>query len=80
MLIDDDDDTPISKLLLAQKSKNGKEAAPGDSDNSDDDSTDANMLSPTMKKQPAVAKLARGRQHKPFSPTGNHTAIIPLLI
>jgi hypothetical protein len=76
MLIDDDDDTPISKLLLAQKSKNGKEAAPGDSDNSDDDSVTEILHSPSLKQHPAVAKLARGRQHKPFSPSGNQTAII----
>ena len=76
MLIDEDDDIPISKLLLAQKSKKGKEAAPDDSDNSDDDSVTENMHSPILKRQPAVAKLARGRQHKPFSPSGKHTAII----
>ena len=76
MLIDDDDDTPISKLLLAQKSKNGKEAAPGDSDNSDDDSVTEILHSPSLKQHPAVAKLARGRQHKPFSPSGKQTAII----
>ena len=76
MLIDEDDDTTPISLLLAQKSKKGKEAAPNDSDNSDDDSVTETLLSPTQKKHPAVAKLARGRQHKPFSPSGKHTAII----
>ncbi len=76
MLIDDDDDTPISKLLLAQKSKKGKEAAPDDNDSSDDDSVTETIHSPSLKQHPAVAKLARGRQHKPFSPSGNQTAII----
>ena len=83
MLIDEDDDTPISKLLLAHKSKNGKEAADdkdsSDDDSSDDDSVTETLLSPTQKKHPAVAKLARGRQHKPFSPSGKHTAIILLI-
>ena len=78
MLIDEDDDTPISKLLLAQKSKKGKEAVSdsSDDDSSDDDSVTETVLSPTQKQHPAVAKLARGRQHKPFSPSGKHTAII----
>ena len=75
MLTDEDDDTPISKLLLAHKSKNGKEAA-DDKDSSDDDSVTETVLSPTQKKHPAVAKLARGRQHKPFSPSGKQTAIM----
>ena len=76
MLIDEDDDTPISKLLLAQKSNKGKEAAPDDNDSSDDDNATEILHSPSLKQHPAVAKLARGRQHKPFSPSGKHTAII----
>jgi hypothetical protein len=72
---DDDDSTPISQLL-AKKSKAGKEVAADDTDNSDDDGNEDNIKSATVKQQPAVAKLARGRQPKPFSPTGNHTAII----
>ncbi len=76
MLIDEEDDTtPISTLLLAQKSKKGNSS----DDNSDDDSVTETVHSPTMKQHPAVAKLARGRQHKPFSPSGNQTAIIWLI-
>ena len=76
MLIDEDDDTPISKQLLAKMSKKGKEATRDDSDSSDDDSVKETIRSPSLKQHPAVAKLARGRQHKPFSPSGKHTAII----
>ena len=71
MLIDEDDDTTPISQLLAQKSKKGKEAVPNDSGNSDDDSVTENLQSPTFKQHPAVAKLGRGRQHKPFSPSGN---------
>ena len=47
-----------------------------DGGNSDDDSVTENLQSPSVKQHPAVAKLGRGRQHKPFSPSGNQTAII----
>jgi hypothetical protein len=76
MLIDKDDDTTPISVLLTQKSKKGKKAAPDDSDNSDDNSVTETMHSPALKHHPAVAKLARGRQHKPFSPSGNQSAII----
>ena len=52
MLIDEDDDTPISKLLLTQKSKKGKEAAPDDNDSSDDDSVKETIHSPSLSNIP----------------------------
>jgi hypothetical protein len=46
----------------------GEEEQTGEEEPSDEE-----FLSP-VKQQPAIAKLSRGRQHKPFSPTGNLTA------
>jgi hypothetical protein len=51
----------------------GEEETNGEEDPKDDDDSDANFFSP-LKQQPALAKLSRGRQHKPFSPAGNLTA------
>ena len=51
----------------------GEEEPTGEEDPKDDDDSDDNFFSP-VKQQPALAKLSRGRQHKPFSPAGNLTA------
>ena len=51
----------------------GEEDRTGEEDPKDDDDSDDNFFSP-VKQQPALAKLSRGRQHKPFSPAGNLTA------
>ena len=68
---------PFPSCYLPKKSqKKGKEAARDDNENSDDDSGIEIIHSPSLKQHPVVAKLARGRQHKPFSPSGNQTAII----
>jgi hypothetical protein len=54
----------------------GEEETNGEEDAKDDDDSDANFFSP-VKQQPALAKLSRGRQHKPFSPAGNLTTPLP---
>jgi hypothetical protein len=51
----------------------GEEEPTGEEDPKDDGDSDENFISP-VKQQPALAKLSRGRQHKPFSPAGNLTA------
>ncbi len=51
----------------------GEEETTGEEDPKDDGDSDANFFSP-VEQQPALAKLSRGRQHKPFSPAGNLTA------
>jgi hypothetical protein len=50
-----------------------EEEPTGEEDPKDDDDSDDNFFSP-VKQQPALAKISRGRQHKPFSPAGNLTA------
>jgi hypothetical protein len=62
----DDDDT-------GEEDPTGEEDLTGEEDPKDDDDSDDNFFSP-VKQQPALAKLSRGRQHKPFSPAGNLTA------
>ncbi len=47
----------------------GEEEPTGEEDPKDDGDSDENFFSP-VKQQPALAKLSRGRQHKPFSPAG----------
>ena len=45
----------------------------GDEDPNDNSSSDEGFKSP-LKQQPAIKKLSRGRQRKPFSPAGDLTA------
>ena len=68
--------TKNKKLKPGDKNVSAEAFAKLDGGNSDDDSVTENLQSPSVKQHPAVAKLGRGRQHKPFSPSGNQTAII----
>jgi hypothetical protein len=45
----------------------------GDEDPNDNSNSDEGFKSP-LKQQPAIKKLSRGRQRKPFSPAGDLTA------
>ena len=67
--------TKNKKLKPGDKNVSAEAFAKLDGGNSDDDSVTENLQSPSVKQHPAVAKLGRGRQHKPFSPSGNQTAI-----
>jgi len=51
----------------------GEEEQSGDEDPKDNGNSDEGFKSP-LKQQPAIKKLTRGRQRKPFSPAGNRTA------
>ncbi len=51
----------------------GEEEQSGEEDPKDDGNSDEGFKSP-LKQQPAIKKLSRGRQRKPFSPAGNLTA------
>ena len=78
-LIDDAaDNIPFSKLL-AKSSTTDDKAAADDSDNSSNDDDEKEPKSPSVKPKrtskkkshPWKTKLSRGRQSKPFSPTGH---------
>ena len=62
----DDDDT-------GEDDPTGVEDQTGEEDPAAEIDSDDDFFSP-VKQQPALAKLSRGRQHKPFSPAGNLTA------
>ena len=51
----------------------GEEDRTGEDDPAAENDSDDDFFSP-VKRQPALAKLSRGRQNKPFSPAGNLTA------
>jgi hypothetical protein len=62
----DDDDT-------GEDDPTGVEDRTGEEDPNAENDSDDDFFSP-VKQQPALAKLSRGRQHKPFFPAGNLTA------
>jgi hypothetical protein len=55
----------------------GEDEQTGDKEPSDEEPSDEEFKSP-VKQQPAIAKLSRGRQRKPFSPSGNRTLTMSL--
>ena len=55
----------------------GEDEQTGDKEPSDEEPSDEEFKSP-IKQQPAIAKLSRGRQRKPFSPSGNRTLTMSL--
>ncbi len=79
---DSEDDLTKQRRPNMSKTKLDSEDDDDGEDDDDDDEdpigSEVSLLSPSGKQQPAVAKLARGRQHKLFSPTGdcNQTSII----
>ena len=78
-------DTTTSKKVEVDLSDSdgedmGEEEQTGEEDPKDDGDSDDNFFISPVKQQPALAKLTRGRQHKPFSPAGNLTSTLTSLV
>ncbi len=70
----DDEDLTTQKKKAKKSISNIDDCDSEDEYEDEDPESEEDEVTP-VKKQPAVSKILRGRQHKPFSPTGNCSQI-----